>query len=134
MKKKNWLWSMLAVMMVAMLSVGIVSCGKDDDDNGTGSSVSNSSVVGRWTGTNGTWNFTYVFNSNGTGTAEGTSKRGSKHLWQFTWSGKTSIRCKGPHQSVGFDGEVTSDTWDSTFTLSGNTLSGVNIVGTLTRQ
>ena len=134
MKKKNWLWSMLAVMMDAMLSVGIVSCGKDDDDNGTGSSVSNSSVVGRWTGTNGTWNFTYVFNSNGTGTAEGTSKHGSKHLWQFTWSGKTSIRCKGPHQSIGFDGEVTSDTWDSTFTLSGNTLSGVNIVGTLKRQ
>ena len=31
--KKNFIWSMLTVMMVAMLSVGFASCGGDDDDD-----------------------------------------------------------------------------------------------------
>ena len=31
MKKKNFLWSLLATMMVGLLSVGFVSCGDDDD-------------------------------------------------------------------------------------------------------
>lgn len=35
---------MLAMMMVAMLSVGLVACGSDDDDSG------NSLVVGTWVG------------------------------------------------------------------------------------
>lgn len=123
------------MMVVALLSVSLASCGDDDDDDdATNASTPTSSIVGTWKGSNDTWTFVYVFRSNGTGSAEGTSKRGSKHLWTFTWSGKTSIKCKGPHSSVSFDGEVTTDTWDSTFTLSGNTLSGVNIVGTLKKQ
>lgn len=32
MKKKN-LWKLLTIMMVAILSVSVVSCGGDDDDN-----------------------------------------------------------------------------------------------------
>lgn len=32
MKKKNSLWSLLAIMMVGLLSVGFVSCGSDDKD------------------------------------------------------------------------------------------------------
>ena len=39
MKKRN-LWSLLAVLMVAMLSVSLVSCGDDDDDDEGGSSAS----------------------------------------------------------------------------------------------
>ena len=126
-KFRGILWSILAVLTVAMLSVGFASCG-DDDDEPSGS------VVGTWTGTNGTWNFTYVFNSNGTGSADGTSKRGSKHIWTFTWSGKSTIKCSGPHTYVGFDGEVTNEPWDFTLKLNGNTLTGANFGITLTKQ
>ena len=31
--KKNFIWSMLAAVMVAMLSVGFASCSSDNDDN-----------------------------------------------------------------------------------------------------
>lgn len=39
MNKKRKLWNVLAIMMVAMLSVGFVSC-SSDDENGGGSGVS----------------------------------------------------------------------------------------------
>ncbi len=39
MMKKNCLWSLLTIIMVAMLSVGFASCGSDDDEGG-GSGVS----------------------------------------------------------------------------------------------
>ncbi|MBR1668249.1 MAG: hypothetical protein IJ693_08220 [Bacteroidaceae bacterium] len=46
--KKNYLWSMLTTVMVAMLSIGFVSCGDDDDDNGGGTSGGSSALVGTW--------------------------------------------------------------------------------------
>lgn len=33
MKKKNYLWNMLTIMMVALFSVGFSACGGDDDDD-----------------------------------------------------------------------------------------------------
>lgn len=42
-KKKN-LWSLLAIMMVAMLSLSLSSCGDDDDDEGGGGNP----LVGTW--------------------------------------------------------------------------------------
>ena len=62
MKQKSILWSMLAVMMVAMLSVGFAACGNDDDDE------SGSSVVGTWSGRDGKDQLTLTFNSSGSGT------------------------------------------------------------------
>ena len=44
MKKKNCLLSLLAMIMVAMLSVGFASCGSDDDDE----EMSGSFLVGEW--------------------------------------------------------------------------------------
>ena len=41
--KKN-LWRLMAILMVAMLSVGFVSCGDDDDEDGP----SGSSLTGTW--------------------------------------------------------------------------------------
>ena len=32
MNKKN-LWSMMAIMVIAMLSISLASCGSDDDNN-----------------------------------------------------------------------------------------------------
>ncbi len=125
MKRRKFLWHLLAVMVAAVLSVGFTACKGDDDGNPGGGG--NSSIVGTWEGSSSPWTFTVTFNSNGTGSARGSSKHGSTHIWEFTWSGSSSIRCKGPHSYVGSDGEVTSDTWDSTLQLSGNTLTGFPI-------
>jgi hypothetical protein len=46
MKKESIFWSILSIMMVAMQSVGLSSCSKDDDDNGGGASYSG--IVGTW--------------------------------------------------------------------------------------
>ena len=43
MKKKYRFWSVLAIMMVAVLSVSLMSCGGDDDDEDSGGS---SGIVG----------------------------------------------------------------------------------------
>ena len=66
MKKNGFFWSMLAILMVTMLSVGFVACGSDDDD-----SSNPNSVVGTWVG-HGTGGdsddfITVTFNSNNTG-------------------------------------------------------------------
>ena len=58
-KKKKFYWSMLAIIMVTMLSVGLTACGSDDDDN---------TVVGTWSGQQGRNNLTLTFKSDGTGT------------------------------------------------------------------
>lgn len=60
MKQKSIIWSVLAIMMVAMLSVGFAACGSDDDDSGSG-------VVGTWSGKDGRDQLTLTFNSGGTG-------------------------------------------------------------------
>lgn len=43
--KRTYLWSLLAFMMVAMLSVGFVSCSDDDDD---GDEISVGNLPGMW--------------------------------------------------------------------------------------
>lgn len=61
MKQKGILWSMLAIIMVAMLSIGFVACSSDDDDD------SSNGVVGTWSGQEGREYITLTFNSNGSG-------------------------------------------------------------------
>lgn len=46
MNKKNYLWSMFTIMMVAMMSAVFVSCSKDDDNNNNNNSAG--SIVGTW--------------------------------------------------------------------------------------
>ena len=68
--KKNFLWSMLSFVMVAMLSVGFVSCGDDDDDTKT-EEVTSASILGSWSYTEIRSDThyiseTYTFNEDGT--------------------------------------------------------------------
>lgn len=60
MKKKEFLWSMLTFVMVAMLSVGFVSCG--DDDSG-----SDIPIVGTWVDTDDNSDVSFTFNGDGSG-------------------------------------------------------------------
>lgn len=51
MNKKNYLWNMLTMMMVAMLSVAFVSCSSDDDDKENGNNGGDTTtwtIVGTW--------------------------------------------------------------------------------------
>lgn len=62
MKQKRILWSMLAIIMVAMLSIGFGACSSDDDND------SSSGVVGTWSGQDGKDYLTLTFKSGGSGT------------------------------------------------------------------
>ena len=45
MEKRHIFWSILSIMMVAMLSIGLSSCSKDDDDDGGSGSGNKTAVV-----------------------------------------------------------------------------------------
>ena len=61
--KKNYLWSLLTIMMAAVLSVGFTSCGGDDDDDliPEPTPVSNTIRVTNGTGSFTFRNFTFIF-------------------------------------------------------------------------
>ncbi len=59
MRSKNYLWSLLAMMVLA-LGASFVACGDDDDDD--------DGVVGTWSGKDGNHYITLTFKSGGSGT------------------------------------------------------------------
>jgi hypothetical protein len=71
--KKKLFWSMLTVMMTAVLSIGFVACGSDDSNGGNndgnnGGSSSNPAVVeGTWKGIIDGANMELIFKGNGQG-------------------------------------------------------------------
>lgn len=84
MKKKAFLWSVLAIMMVAVSGVIITACGDDETKNGDGitnggngdndgdaddssTNANNNYVIGTWTSVGEEETFTLIFKSNGTG-------------------------------------------------------------------
>ena len=112
---KKYFWSLLTLMMVAMLSVGFVSCGDDDDED-------NASIVGTWVGYSNGEYVTYQYNSDGTGTitVNDVSIR-------FTYSYNTETK----RLTISYRGETAVF---EIFTLTSTTLSGRNIStgGTMT--
>lgn len=71
MKKKKYIWTLLTFMVVAMISVGITSCSKDSDDDGSGGDT-NSALVGTWsrsynTGDGKTATESWTFNQSSSG-------------------------------------------------------------------
>ena len=57
MKQKSILWSMLATIMVAMLSIGFAACDDEDDDDG---------IVGTWVAYESNIEIAITFNSDNT--------------------------------------------------------------------
>lgn len=126
--KKNFLLSMLAIMMVALVGAGLVACGSDDEKN------DNNSIVGTWVcvetsgsngyyrtqtitlnimpGGKGTWATVSVYEYNG---QQNTSRDSGDFTYTFNGtSGKVTIREKG---SYGYEDHVRD------FTVSGNKLT-----------
>lgn len=68
--RRNFLWSMLVVIMTALMSIGITSCGDDDatSEEGTGGGFTVTSIVGSWAYGSGTKDYMiYTFYADGTG-------------------------------------------------------------------
>ena len=102
MKKKNYLLSLLTMIMVAMLSVGFASCSSDDDDE----IIGGSELIDKL---QGTWQF-----QKGTETVMGmtiTMNRSS-----------LSEMKKSMEQMMGSRVEF----WDETLSFSGSKVNGVN--------
>lgn len=79
-----------------------------------------STVAGTYKGTNDTWEFYFYFNEDGSGTGEGHSRTGSEYKWVFNWTlNDNTITCNGYGGFVGFDGEVSSNPFNTTFTITG---------------
>lgn len=74
-KLKNLLskWNVLAIALVAMMSVGLSSCGGDDDDD----TKPSDSIVGNWVGVDDD-TFHVVFQNNGSGYVQ--DKSGSRNF------------------------------------------------------
>ena len=113
MKQKSILWSMLAIMMVAMLSVGFSACSKDDD----------SGVVGTWSGRDGTYQITFTFSKNGSGTYisrndDSSSKKGTE-AGPFTYTIEASSKGSKGMIIINDDG----DTEILYFVIEGKTMS-----------
>lgn len=65
--KKKLFWSMLTVMMTAVLSIGFVACGSDDDNNSGGGTSNPNVVEGTWKGVVDEENMELIFKGNGQG-------------------------------------------------------------------
>lgn len=67
MKKKDFIWSLLTIVMIAMLSLGLSSCGEDDDDAGGGSMPKSAGVLDKDSNkrVKSIGNYSFYYNDNG---------------------------------------------------------------------
>ena len=117
MKAKDLLWSLLSIMMVAMLSVGFVSCGGDDEDessSGSGS-VSSVSLVGK------------TFYKSETSYTEIGEKEENKETISFTTESKCTLRCWGSWENIYSDGSKDKNKYDTGEMSGSYSISGVNV-------
>ena len=126
MNKKRKFWSMLAIMMVTMLSVGFASCGSDDEDGG----VSGSGVSGLYYYENGGGNRTaYNFVSSNTVEVYGDLTRNSDARWLGNKGTSFPLRSgwyywEGNKRTYSYHivGDMVFIGTDRVMTISGNTL------------
>ena len=103
MKKKDYLWSLLTLVMVAMLSLGLSSCGGDDEEDDV---TSGSELVDKL---QGTWDF----------------RKGTETVMGMTITmDRSSLKemKKSMEQMMGSRVEF----WDETLSFSGSKVNGVN--------
>lgn len=131
--KKNFIWSVLAIMMVTMMTVSFASC-SNDDNNDNGSNSVTSHIVGNWF--NGEMVVTFI--NNGTGTVShstnenkipnGSFKYGKPYEVE-TERGQTYFLIKVTYTSGNSTGKAIE--WEIGYTLESNgDTSWINIEGT----
>lgn len=134
------LWTVLTIMMVAILSFTFTSCNKEGEvsnEGGNGSSSGigtvNSAIVGQWkaTSSNGHSTVYYLFSEDGTAECtyyfEGSTRwREKNHIYtQWGLKGSTVTVTGGAWSSVDSDGNVeTGKNSTVTFEYNGSTLTG----------
>lgn len=64
MKKMNY-WSMLTIIIVAMLSIGFASCSSDDDEEESGGGRGDVALVGKWYSVHNNYTIGRMFHSDG---------------------------------------------------------------------
>lgn len=127
MRTKKYLWSLLTMLMVAMLSVNLTACSDDDDDETV---VEDTHIVGSWQEddtSEGIW--VWTFNKNGTGSCKVT-ENGTSYSFSFnyTYNGTTLV-ITGEE-----DGETYTDKYTVTVTDNNHvTISDGSYRMTLTR-
>ena len=115
---KKSLWSLPTILMVAMLSIGFVSCGDDEDDDIIDSGITSNSLIGTWSrnyttadGINATE--VYTFSKNGSGTYKNAYQTAT-----FTYvavSGYISVKIRYNDSS-----NTIEDVWS--YSISGRTI------------
>lgn len=115
MKKNYYVWNLLPIMLVVLMSIGLVSCSKDDD--GLDSPVAKA-VIGTWYASDKSINryCTVTFYSDGTGEFNSEyygkyNRSNSEMTGEFTWkcSGNT-IKTHGQYVYIDYvDGTVDTD-------------------------
>lgn len=108
--KKEFLWSLLSIIMVATISLGLSSCGSDDEDDDYASVPSG--LIGTWYKVSGAekYSMNFTFNSDGTGTGdESHNKIISYSSFVFTYKYKSNgdVVCDYTRVMVDEDGEQT---------------------------
>mgnify|MGYP007101875552 CR=1 FL=1 len=141
MNKKNLL-HLMAIMMVAMLSVGFASCSSDDDEEDNGYSTS---ILGSWQTEDENFSTELSFNANGTCT-ELMEMKGMSIAAKMRYSGTYNV--KGDKLTInwkGYEGwnpltnrwlDMTDDpeTVVITISISGNKLTFLSMEGEKTNS
>lgn len=123
-KMKKNLWSLLTLMMVAMVSVGFASCGSNDDEEGGGSGVS-----GLYYYENGGGRTAYYFVNSNTVEIYGAMSQDRNDTWLGNKGTSFPLRkgwyyWEGNKHTYSYHivGDVVFIGMDRVMTISGNTL------------
>ena len=102
--KKNYYWSLLTYIMVAVLSVGFTTCGGDDDEDSSSSgsgSTDSISLVGK------------SFYKSETNYNEAGEKEVNRVNITFETSSKCTLRCWGSWENIYSDGSKDTYKYDT---------------------
>ena len=130
MKKNNYFLHLLAIMMVAVMSLGIASCGSDDDDD----SSSNAQLVGLWYENDGDYIHAFCFNADGTGWEGewrvGSNEKHSARTWKVDGNRLLIYNAKDGDLADDFYYSISSDGKKLTLTDTGKG----DVKGVFTKQ
>lgn len=116
MKKKDFLWSLLFMVLAGVLSTSFSSCGGDDDDDDLSSGGSSAvSLVGK------------TFYKSETSYSEIGEKSEDKETIKFTSEFKCTLRCWGSWENIYNDGSKDKNKYDTGEMSGSYSISGITV-------